>query len=187
MVDYYKGKVAVAHNGQLTNAKRLREEFEANGSIFHTTSDTEVIVHLMAKPLNMMQKNLSLVLQQLRGAFSLLFLTPDEMVGVRDPHGFRPLSLGRLKDGYVMASETCALDQVGAEYIRDINPGEAVYVGRDGIRSEYYCPQKQIKPAFVFSNWSTFRDPIARIYGESVHLFRKRLGAKLAKGVAGRG
>ena len=82
---------------------------------------------------------------------------------MRDPHGFRPLSLGRLNDGYVMASETCALDQVGAEYIRDINPGEAVYVGRDGIRSEYYCPQKQIKTRpFVFSNWSTFRDPIAR-------------------------
>ena len=181
VVDYYKGKVAVAHNGQLTNAKRLREEFEANGSIFHTTSDTEVIVHLMAKPLNMMQKNLSLVLQQLRGAFSLLFLTPEEMVGVRDPHGFRPLSLGRLKDGYVMASETCALDQVGAEYIRDINPGEAVYVGKDGIRSEYYCPQKQVKPAFCIFELVYFSRPDSKIYGESVHLFRKRLGAKLAK------
>ena len=181
VVDYYKGKVAVAHNGQLTNAKRLREEFEANGSIFHTTSDTEVIVHLMAKPLNMMQKNLSLVLQQLKGAFSLLFLTPDGIVGVRDPHGFRPLSIGRLNDGYVMASETCALDQVGAEYIRDINPGEAVYIGKDGIRSEYYCPQKQIKPAFCIFELVYFSRPDSKVYGESVHLFRKKLGAKLAE------
>ncbi|MDN3513560.1 MAG: amidophosphoribosyltransferase [Candidatus Brocadia sp.] len=181
VVDYYKGKVAVAHNGQLTNAKRLREEFEANGSIFHTTSDTEVIVHLMAKPLHMMQKNLSLVLQQLRGAFSLLFLTPEEMVGVRDPHGFRPLALGRLNDGYVMASETCAMDQVGAEYIRDINPGEAVYIGKDGIRSEHYCPQKQIKSAFCIFELVYFSRPDSKVYGESVHLFRKRLGAKLAE------
>ncbi|WKZ14524.1 MAG: amidophosphoribosyltransferase [Candidatus Jettenia caeni] len=181
LVDYYKGKVAVAHNGQLTNAKRLREEFEANGSIFHTTSDTEVIVHLMAKPLHMMQKSLSPVLSQLHGSFSLLFLTPDEMVGVRDPHGFKPLALGKLNHGYVMASETCALDQVGAEYIRDINPGEAVYVSKNGIQSEYYCPQRQIKPAFCIFELIYFSRPDSKIYGESVHLFRKRLGAKLAE------
>ncbi|GJQ23066.1 MAG: amidophosphoribosyltransferase [Candidatus Brocadia sapporoensis] len=181
VVDYYKGKVAVAHNGQLTNAKRLREEFEANGSIFHTTSDTEVIVHLMAKPLHMMQKNLSLLLQQLRGSFSLLFLTPNEMVGVRDPHGFRPLALGKLNAGYVLASETCAMDQVGAEYIRDVAPGEAVYIDKDGIRSEYYCPQNQIKPAFCIFELVYFARPDSRIYGESVHIFRKKLGAKLAE------
>ncbi len=181
VVDYYKGKVAVAHNGQLTNAKRLREEFEANGSIFHTTSDTEVIVHLMAKPLHMMQANLSLVLQQLHGAFSLLFLTPKEMVGVRDPNGFRPLSLGRLNNSYIMASETCALDQVGAEFIRDINPGEAVYVGKDGIRSEYYCTKKNVKSAFCIFELVYFSRPDSRIYGESVHIFRKKLGEKLAK------
>ncbi|CAG0943261.1 amidophosphoribosyltransferase [Candidatus Brocadiaceae bacterium] len=181
VVDYYKGKVAVAHNGQLTNAKRLRKEFEANGSIFHTTSDTEVILHLMAKPLHMMQNNLSPVLQQLHGSFSLLFLTPEEMIGVRDPHGFRPLALGRLNNGYVLASETCAMDQVGAEYVRDVNPGEAVYIGKDGIRSEYYCPQKNIKPAFCIFELVYFSRPDSKIYGESVHLFRKRLGAKLAE------
>lgn len=181
VVDYYKGKVAVAHNGQLTNAKRLREEFEANGSIFHTTSDTEIIVHLMAKPLNMMQKSLSPVLSQLRGSFSLLFLTPEEMVGVRDPHGFRPLALGRLNGNYVMASETCALDQVGAEYIRDVNPGEAVYIGKNGIRSEYYCPQRNVKPAFCIFELVYFSRPDSKVYGESVHLFRKKLGAKLVE------
>ncbi len=181
VVDYYKGKVAVAHNGQLTNAKRLREEFEANGSIFHTTSDTEIIVHLMAKPLNMMQRSLSPVLSQLRGSFSLLFLTPEEMVGVRDPCGFRPLAIGRLNGSYVMASETCALDQVGAEYIRDVNPGEAVYVGKNGIRSEYYCPQRNIKPAFCIFEMVYFSRPDSRVYGESVHIFRKKLGAKLAE------
>jgi amidophosphoribosyltransferase len=181
VVDYYKGKVAVAHNGQLTNAKKLRDEFEANGSIFHTTSDTEVIVHLMAKPLNMMQRSLSLVLSQLRGSFSLLFLTPEEMVGVRDLHGFRPLALGRLNNGYVMASETCALDQVGAEYIRDINPGEAVYVGKNGVRSEYYCPREYIKPAFCIFELVYFARPDSKVYGENVHMFRKKLGAKLAE------
>ncbi|MGQ3686198.1 MAG: amidophosphoribosyltransferase [Candidatus Loosdrechtia sp.] len=180
LVDYYKGKVAVAHNGQLTNAKRLRDEFEANGSIFHTTSDTEVIVHLMAKPLHMMQKNLSMVLNHLHGSFALLFLTPGEMIGVRDPHGFKPLSLGRLNHGYVLASETCAMDQVGAEYMRDINPGEAVYISKEGIRSEYYCLQRLIKPAYCIFELVYFSRPDSRIYGESVHLFRKRLGAKLA-------
>lgn len=181
VVDYYKGKVAVAHNGQLTNAKRLRDDFEANGSIFHTTSDTEVIVHLMAKPLNMMQKSLSIVLNQLQGAFSLLFLTPEEMVGVRDPNGFRPLALGSLNGSYIFASETCALDQVGAEYIRDVNPGEAVYVGKNGIRSEYYCPRENIKPAFCVFELVYFSRPDSKVYGESVHMFRKRLGAKLAE------
>ncbi|MBE7445076.1 MAG: amidophosphoribosyltransferase [Planctomycetia bacterium] len=181
VVDYYKGKVAVAHNGQLTNAKRLRKEFEANGSIFHTTSDTEVILHLMAKPLHMMQDTLSLVLQQLHGSFSLLFLTPEELIGVRDPYGFRPLALGRLNSGYVLASETCAMDQVGAEYIRDVNPGEAVYIGKNGIRSEYYCPQKHIKPAFCVFELVYFSRPDSKIYGESVHVFRKRLGAKLSE------
>lgn len=181
LVDYYRGKVAVAHNGQLTNAKKLRDEFEANGSIFHTTSDTEVIVHLMAKPLNMMQKSLAPVLNQLRGSFALLFLTPEEMVGVRDPHGFKPLCLGKLNHGYVLASETCAMDQVGAEYIRDINPGEAVYISRHGIRSEYYCPQGSIKPAYCVFELVYFARPDSRIYGESVHLFRKRLGARLAE------
>ncbi|MDR4509761.1 MAG: amidophosphoribosyltransferase [Candidatus Brocadiaceae bacterium] len=181
VVDYYKGKVAVAHNGQLTNAKKLREEFEAKGSIFHTTSDTEVIVHLMAQPLNMLQQSLSPVLKHLHGAFSLLFLTPGEMVGVRDPQGFRPLCLGKLNSGYVMASETCALDQIGAEYIRDVNPGEAVYIGKNGLRSEYFCPQNQIKPAFCVFELVYFSRPDSRIYGESVHLFRKKLGAKLAE------
>ncbi|MCF6158956.1 MAG: amidophosphoribosyltransferase [wastewater metagenome] len=181
VVDYYKGKVAVAHNGQLTNAKRLRDEFEANGSIFHTTSDTEVIVHLMAKPLHMMQKNLSAVLNHLHGSFALLFLTPEEMIGVRDPHGFKPLSLGRLNHGYVIASETCAMDQVGAEFIRDINPGEAVYVSKHGIRSEYYCPQRLVKPAYCIFELVYFSRPDSRIYGESVHVFRKKLGEKLAE------
>jgi len=124
---------------------------------------------------------LSLLLQQLRGSFSLLFLTPNEMVGVRDPHGFRPLALGKLNAGYVLASETCAMDQVGAEYIRDVAPGEAVYIDKDGIRSEYYCPQNQIKPAFCIFELVYFARPDSRIYGESVHIFRKKLGAKLAE------
>ncbi|MCF6150337.1 MAG: amidophosphoribosyltransferase [Candidatus Kuenenia sp.] len=179
LVDYYKGKVAIAHNGQLTNAKKLRDEFEENGSIFHTTSDTEVIVHLMAKPSGSKQNVLSDVLNQLRGAFSLLILTPTEMIGVRDPYGFRPLSLGKLNDGYVFASETCALDQVGAEFIRDVQPGEIVTVSKDGLRSEFYSHQKRY--ASCIFELVYFSRPDSMVYGESVHLFRKKLGAKLAE------
>jgi len=179
LVNYYKGKVVVAHNGQLTNAKKLRDEFEANGSIFHTTSDTEVIVHLMAKPSDANDNSLTRVLNQLEGAFSLLILTPEEMVAVRDPYGFRPLAIGKLDGGFVIASETCAMDQVGAEYVRDVEPGEAVFISKNGMRSEYYNKQK--KHAFCVFELVYFSRPDSKIYGESVHLFRKRSGAKLVE------
>ncbi|GJQ49259.1 MAG: amidophosphoribosyltransferase [Candidatus Kuenenia stuttgartiensis] len=179
LVDYYRGKVAIAHNGQLTNAKKLRDEFEGNGSIFHTTSDTEVIVHLMAKPSVSRQSGLPGVLNQLKGAFSLLILTPNEMIGVRDPYGFRPLSLGKLNNGYVFASETCALDQIGAEYVRDVQPGEIVSISKGGLRSEFYSNQK--KHAFCIFELVYFSRPDSSVYGESVHLFRKKLGAKLTE------
>ena len=181
VVTYSKGEVAIAHNGQLLDAGKLRDDYELHGSIFHTTSDTEVIVHLMAKPSHVERPNLSHVLNHLRGAFSLLFLTNEEMVGVRDPNGFRPLSLGKFNGSYVLASETCALDQVGAKYIRDIEPGEVVYINKDGLKSETYCSPRRIRPSYCIFELIYFSRPDSIVFGESVHLFRKRLGMKLAE------
>ncbi len=181
VVLYAKGEVAIAHNGQLLGAGKQRYDYEQHGSIFHTTSDTEVIVHLMAKPSHLEKPNLSHVLNHLKGAFSLLFLTKDEMVGVRDPNGFRPLSIGKLNNSYVLSSETCALDQVGAEFIRDVEPGEVVYINRDGLKSEIYCSPRRIRPAYCIFELIYFARPDSNLFGENVHYFRKRLGVRLAK------
>ncbi len=181
VVRYSKGEVAIAHNGQLLDANKLREDYELHGSIFHTTSDTEVIVHLMAKPSHVERPNLSHVLNHLRGAFSLLFLTNEEMVGVRDPNGFRPLSLGKLNNSYVIASETCAFDQIGAEYIRDVKPGEVIYINKNGLKSETYCSPRRIRPSYCIFELIYFSRPDSKVFGESAHLFRKRLGMKLAE------
>lgn len=181
VVLYSRGEVAIAHNGQLLEANKLRNDYEQHGSIFHTTSDTEVIVHLMAKPSHVEKPNLSHVLNHLKGAFSLLFLTKDEMVGVRDRNGFRPLSLGKLDNSYVLSSETCAFDQVGAEFIRDIEPGEVVYINKDGLKSEIYCSPRQISPSYCIFELIYFARPDSNVFGENVHLFRKKLGRKLAK------
>src|SRR6202007_3253715 len=124
VIDCNKGKLAVAHNGNLTNAAKLRRNLEHRGSIFQTTSDTEVIVHLIARS---QARNLSGALgdalNQVEGAYSLLVLTRDELYAIRDPRGFRPLSLGKLGDAWMVASETCAFDLVGAEYVREVEPG----------------------------------------------------------------
>lgn len=181
VVLYAKGEVAIAHNGQLLDAGRLRYDYEQHGSIFHTTSDTEVIVHLMAKPSHLEKPNLSHVLNHLRGAFSLLFLTKDEMVGVRDRNGFRPLSIGKLNNSYVLSSETCAFDQIGAKFIRDVKPGEVVYINKDGLKSEFFCSQRLIRPAYCIFELIYFARPDSNVFGENVHLFRKRLGRRLAK------
>lgn len=181
VVTYSKGEVAIAHNGQLLDASKLRDDYEQHGSIFHTTSDTEVIVHLMAKPGHVERHNFSHVLNHLKGAFSLIFLTKDEMVGVRDPNGFRPLSLGKINNSYVLSSETCALDQIGAEFVRDIEPGEVVYVNKDGLKSEFYCSQSRIRPKYCIFELIYFARPDSKLFGESVHLFRKQLGMKLAE------
>jgi len=178
---YSGGRVAIAHNGQLTNAGTLRDEFEAKGAIFQTTTDTEVIVHLMALPQYAGRNDgLLRALQQIRGAFSLLLLTPQEMIGVRDPHGFRPLCLGELDCGLVLASETCAIDQLGGRHIRDVEPGEAIFVSKDGIRTERFSNRKPVTPKYCIFELIYFSRPDSRVYGENVHLFRKALGRKLA-------
>jgi amidophosphoribosyltransferase len=181
VVLYSKGEVAIAHNGQLLGASKQRNDYEQHGSIFHTTSDTEVIVHLMAKPSHVEKPNLSHVLNHLKGAFALIFLTKDEMVGVRDRNGFRPLSIGRLNNSYVLSSETCAFDQIGAEFVRDVKPGEVVYINKDGLKSEIYCSPRRIRPAYCIFELIYFARPDSNVFGENVHLFRKQLGRRLAK------
>src|SRR3984885_4491601 len=135
--EYAGGAVSIGHNGNLVNADELRAELEAQGSIFQTSSDTEVIVHLMAKSREAdIVSKLASALRRVRGAYSLVLLTSDEkMIGVRDPNGFRPLVIGRLKDGYVLSSETCSFDLIEGDYLRDVEPGEFVTIEKGGMTS----------------------------------------------------
>src|SRR5580704_11195235 len=136
-VDYAGGSVAVGHNGNLVNAVELRERLEADGAIFTSTSDTEAIVHLIARSRERtLPERVADALRQVRGAYSLVFLTEDSVVAVRDPMGFRPLALGRAKDTWIVSSETCAFELLEAEFVRDIEPGEMVIIDRNGVRSE---------------------------------------------------
>jgi len=133
----YAGKcLAVAHNGNFVNARALRTELENEGSIFQTTMDTEIVLHLAAKEIkNGIDKAIVNVMNKVKGAYSMVIMTEDTMIAVRDPNGFRPLCLGRLHSGYIIASETCALDLIQAEYVRDIEPGEILIINHDGIKS----------------------------------------------------
>ncbi|MCU0789200.1 MAG: class II glutamine amidotransferase, partial [Verrucomicrobia bacterium] len=128
-VDCAKGQIAIAHNGNLTNASQLRDELEARGSIFQTqtTVDSEIILHLMAQPgFNGQGNDLVQTIRRIEGAYSLVIMTEKELIGIRDPHGFRPLSIGRIRDSWVLSSETCAFDLIQAEFVRDVEPGEIV-------------------------------------------------------------
>jgi len=191
VVDYSNGLIAVAHNGNLVNARTLRDEYEAYGSIFQTSSDSEIIVHLMARPENVGRKDhLAKCLRALRGAYSFLFMTKDKLIGARDPQGFRPLILGRfasegqlgtIGEGYVLCSETCALDQVGAEFVREIEPGEIVTIDSDGVHSSLFMKPDEIKPAHCIFEHVYFARPDSMIFGDDVHQVRIRLGQRLAQ------
>src|SRR5262249_47822083 len=149
LVQYASGQVAVAHNGNLVNAGELRRKHEAQGAIFQTTSDTEVILHMLANPVHASATDpLVSVLRELRGAFCLLFIFPDRVEAARDRHGWRPMCIGRLADGtFVIASETCALDMVDAEYVRDVGPGEIVTLSDEGLSSRMFVPKGEVQPA----------------------------------------
>src|SRR5512146_1777699 len=135
-VDCARGQIAIAHNGNLTNAAKLRDALEARGSIFQTTVDSEIILHLMAQPsLNGGKNSLIETLHRIEGAYSLVLMTEKELIGVRDPHGFRPLCLGRIDNAWVLASETCALDLIHAKFVRDIEPGAIVAISHEGLSS----------------------------------------------------
>jgi amidophosphoribosyltransferase len=180
MIDCNKGKVALGHNGNLTNAAEWRRKLEHRGSIFQTNSDTEVIVHLLARS---QARNLSGALgdalNQVEGAYSLLVLTTDELIAVRDPRGFRPLNLGRLGDAWLGASETCAFDLLNAQYVREIEPGEMVRISRSGIESIHFAPEKPLQQC-IFEH-VYFARPDSIIFGRSVNESREALGRTLAK------
>jgi amidophosphoribosyltransferase len=180
MIDCNKGKLAVAHNGNLTNAIELRKKLEHRGSIFQTTSDTEVIVHLIARSA---ARNLSGAiadaLNQVEGAYSLLILTPDEIFAIRDPRGFRPLALGRQEGSWVAASETCALDLIDAEYVRDVEPGEMVRISRSGLESIRFAPEKPHQ--YCIFEHVYFARPDSLVFGRPVNESREKMGRALAK------
>ncbi|MBI4891059.1 MAG: class II glutamine amidotransferase, partial [Acidobacteria bacterium] len=179
----HKGRIAVAHNGNLTNAAELRSQLEETGSIFQATSDTEVILHLVARSA---EKSMSAALREalllIEGAFSLVFLAQDRVIVARDPHGFRPLAIGRmnLKSGpaYVFASETCAFDLIDAHYIGDVEPGEMVIAGPDGLIREFYTvPQTSAQCVFEHVYFSR---PDSTVFGRSVQRSREMMGRLLA-------
>lgn len=172
--------LAVAHNGNLTNAVELRAKLDAKGSIFQTTSDTEIILHLAAVSRKRTRiERICHALQKVKGAYSLLFLTEDSIIAARDPYGFRPLAFGKLGRAYVVASETCAFDIIGAKYIRDIEPGEVLEINGKGLKS--YFPLKKEQHAHCIFEYIYFARPDSRIFGENVDKIRRRLGRQLAR------
>jgi len=182
LCEYSQGQVAVAHNGNLVNARLLRDEYEAYGSIFKTTSDTEIITHLLAKPSHITKPDpLGHVLGHLQGAYSLLFLFEDRIEAARDPYGIRPLCIGQTdKGGCIVASETCALDAVDAKFIREVAPGEIVTLDKNGISSRFFVEPGTITPAHCIFEHIYFAKQNSFIFGENVHEFRKKVGRQLA-------
>lgn len=178
---FHDGDVALGHNGNLTNCVSLRRRLEDEGAIFHSNSDTEVLMHLIRRSnAPTFMDKLKEALNKVHGGFAYLLMTEHAMIGALDPNGFRPLSLGRMKNGaYVLASETCALDIVGAEFVRDIGPGEIIVVDDDGYHMDRYTTNTQL--AICSMEYIYFARPDSNIYGVNVHSARKRMGAILAK------
>jgi len=190
MVECNKGKIALAHNGNLVNASELRAKLEAQGSIFQTTSDTEVVVHLIAQSKeHSLTEAIADALRRIEGAFSLVLLARDRVYAVRDPRGFRPLVMGRIAQGngrsdvMVFASETCAFDLIGAKYERDVKPGEMVVVSSDGVHSRHYAPAAPKASSCIFEH-VYFSRPDSVIFGRSVQESREAMGRQLAREAA---
>ncbi len=179
VIDCNKGKLALGHNGNLTNAVEWRRKLEHRGSIFQTTSDTEVIVHLVARSAaRHLSGAIADALNQVEGAYSLLLMTRDELYAIRDPRGFRPLNLGRLGRAWLVASETCAFDLLGAEYVREVEPGEMVRISRSGVESIHFAPPKPHQ--YCIFEHVYFSRPDSVIFGRPVNQSRERLGRQLA-------
>lgn len=183
LAEYSRGQVAVAHNGNLINAALLRDEYEAYGSIFNSTNDTEIIIHLLAKPTHVSKPDpLAHVLNHLQGAYSLLFMFPDRIEAARDPYGIRPLCIGRTPEGYYcVTSESCAIHAIGAEFVREVEPGEIVTLDKNGLSSRHFVRPGSITPAHCIFEHVYFSKQNSSIFGENVHLFRKKLGQRLAQ------
>jgi amidophosphoribosyltransferase len=183
LIECAHGQIALCHNGNLVNADNLREDLVRDGAIFQTSSDSEVILHLYARSKAALPED-ALVesLAQIQGAFSLVVATPDRLIAVRDPHGFRPLALGRLGDATVVASETCAMDLIGATWVRDVEPGEIVVIGPGGVRSIKPFPPA-VQAHCIFEH-VYFARPDSYVFGESVNEVRTRFGRLLAREAA---
>jgi amidophosphoribosyltransferase len=177
----YSGKcLAIAHNGNLVNARQIREELEDAGSIFQTTMDSEVVLHLTAKCMKKGLENAMIeTMAQLKGAYSMAVMTEDTIIAARDPNGFRPLCLGKLDSGYVVSSETCAMDLVDAAYLREIEPGEIVVINQSGIRS--ISSGIRSRRSHCIFELIYFARPDSNVFGENVYLFRKKQGQLLAE------
>lgn len=183
LCEYSRGQVAVAHNGNLINATLLRDEYEAYGSMFKSTSDTEVIIHLLAKPTHASNPDpLAHVLNHLQGAYCLLFLFADRIEAARDPYGIHPLCIGKTDKGaWVVASESCALDAIGADFVREVEPGEIITLDKNGMHSRFFVEPASITPAHCIFEHVYFAKQNSDIFGENVHEFRKTLGRQIAK------
>ena len=177
VVRHIKGPMSIAHNGNLTNARELREKYELKGMIFHGTSDTEVISYTITQErltAPSIETAVERAMNKIKGAYSLLVMSPTKLIAARDPNGFRPLCLGKVDGGYVVSSETCAFDSIGAEFIRDIKPGEIIVIDKDGLRSiETHCGSKGTICVFEYVY---FARPDSVIEGSSVHMARLRAG-----------
>ena len=183
LIDFAKGSVCIAHNGNLVNSLELRQYLEKSGSIFQTTTDSEIIIHLMARSKsNDLKDCLVYALKRIKGAYSLVMMNDHNLIGVRDPLGFRPLCLGKIGNSWCFASETCAFDLIGAKFIREVEPGEIVFINSEGIKS--VKPQElksKNKHAFCTFEHVYFSRPDSLVFGETVHSVRRRLGEELAK------
>lgn len=172
--------LAIAHNGNLTNAREIRNDLETKGSIFQTTMDSEIIVHLLARNIQRgIGEAMVKAVSRIEGAYSCVLMTKEKLIAFRDPNGFRPLCLGLLDEGYIVASETCALDLIEAQYIRDIDPGEILIIGQDELKSIKPFPEH--KKTFCIFEYIYFARPDSNIFGQNVYAVRKRLGKRLAQ------
>ena len=175
------GNIAIAHNGNLTNAAAVRDELEAQGLMFQTSVDSEIILNLLAQPtLGGQENNLVETVRRVQGAYSLAIMTERELIGVRDPHGFRPLSLGKVDGAWVLASETCAFDLIHAEFVRDVEPGEIVIIDKNGLRSIQAFPEHQ-RRAFCIFEYVYFARPDSTIANRNVYKVRVEMGRQLAR------
>src|SRR4051812_23264603 len=180
LIDCNHGQIALCHNGNIVNARELRDDLVRQGSIFQSSSDTEVVLHLYARSKAVtIEEAVVESVSQVQGAFSFLMCSRDHLIAVRDPHGFRPLALGRLGDAFVVASETCAMDLIGATYVRDVEPGEVLVIGADGVRSIKPFPPAPL--AHCIFEHVYFARPDSYVFGKSVNEVRTDLGRNLAR------
>jgi amidophosphoribosyltransferase len=180
IINYAGHSLCLGHNGNLTNALELRQRLEREGSIFQTSMDSEIVMHLLARNIHLgFEEGLVAALGELKGAYSFLFMTEDTLVAARDPFGFRPLCIGMLDDTYVVSSETCALDLIDARFLRQVEPGEVIFIDKKGLRS--VKPFRRERHAHCIFEFIYFARPDSNIFGQNVYQVRKRQGAQLAK------